>query len=642
MAANVLASGNPFSGGAQQRNLAPPTVGGAFNSANTRVGAPQQGVNPSQIKSARPNEGSNIGIPYTRLVPGTGAYKYDGGTSPTDDLKATTLAFILGVNAKQKNGIEGGRNDMEKNLNRYPGMPGTERFQQLCSIEYLQKNFQSNKTSIKLNEQFDVSVDSDSSASDRGDRETQFRAGHVGEYMNHYDKKTDPNLSWSMLNVPDLARQISHTNSECKKTGEKYQGVFVRDLGPFLRGKGSNAEIVNVGDLSKKHIDTDSRHKVKQQYMSRNFGDDVAFEMLEEKLAASGLMDWTPDGIVLSKGDNDLSDENSDRYFDQRDGQLFNIRVQGPAIGTTWTGDSSMETLPLDKVFVVIVADVWFDVDADDAKMQVVLNRTEGDQEKYDKLCEEKRKGPFDMKQFEKKQQAAYRDNDTAKDATAKVENTVLTNFRLMASTSSQMINYSQYKEKNHQGGYSQTGKKQRLAGKSRMGLELHNDFGAYIVGGWQIGNVLDTSASRAVSSTATLIGVRTAPNSSALNVNVNVAWFTANRMCQSFNNREGTFRARFNASRKDKKELKNPVNMATSSIQKFDAKCAKIEVEAEEAAARMRRDAAAALLQSAPPMSARRDAAAAVLQNAAPKSARLNAAAAVLQSAPPKSASVP
>ena len=103
-----------------------------------------------------------------------------------------------------------------------------------------------------------------------------------------------------------------------------------------------------------------------------------------------------------------------------------------------------------------------------------------------------------------------------------------------------------------------------------------------------------------------------------------------------------GSARARFNASRKDTKELKNPVNMATSSIQKFDAKCAKIEAEAEEAAARMRRDAAAALLQSAPPMSARRDAAAAVLQNAAPKSARLNAAAAVLQSAPPKSASVP
>ena len=66
MAASVSASGNPFVGGAQQRNLAPPGVGGAIGSANTRVSTPAAGVAPTQIKSARPNEGSNIGIPYSR------------------------------------------------------------------------------------------------------------------------------------------------------------------------------------------------------------------------------------------------------------------------------------------------------------------------------------------------------------------------------------------------------------------------------------------------------------------------------------------------------------------------------------------------------------------------------------------------
>ena len=56
-------------GGAQQRNLPPPAVGGADLSANTRVSAPVGGVNPGQIFSARNNEGSNIGIPYSRLTP---------------------------------------------------------------------------------------------------------------------------------------------------------------------------------------------------------------------------------------------------------------------------------------------------------------------------------------------------------------------------------------------------------------------------------------------------------------------------------------------------------------------------------------------------------------------------------------------
>ena len=64
--ANVNAGADPFAGAAQQRNLAPPTVGGGIGSANTRVSAPVAGVAPTQIKSARPNQGSNIGIPYTR------------------------------------------------------------------------------------------------------------------------------------------------------------------------------------------------------------------------------------------------------------------------------------------------------------------------------------------------------------------------------------------------------------------------------------------------------------------------------------------------------------------------------------------------------------------------------------------------
>ena len=60
-------SNDAFAGGAQQRNLAPPGVGGGIGSANTRVSAPVAGVSPGQIKSALNNSTSNIGVPYTRF-----------------------------------------------------------------------------------------------------------------------------------------------------------------------------------------------------------------------------------------------------------------------------------------------------------------------------------------------------------------------------------------------------------------------------------------------------------------------------------------------------------------------------------------------------------------------------------------------
>ena len=51
MASSVTGGGDPFTGGAQQRNLAPPGVGGAIGSANTRVSAPVAGVAPTQMSA---------------------------------------------------------------------------------------------------------------------------------------------------------------------------------------------------------------------------------------------------------------------------------------------------------------------------------------------------------------------------------------------------------------------------------------------------------------------------------------------------------------------------------------------------------------------------------------------------------------
>ena len=132
---------------------------------------------------------------------------------------------------------------------------------------------------------------------------------------------------------------------------------------------------------------------------------------------------------------------------------------------------------------------------------------------------------------------------DEAK-ASAKSENTMLTNFRVRTATSSQMINYSLLRF--NSAGLQDVDFKQApdeyrtVYFSSRMGLALTHSMGEYIVGAWCIGNVLDTSASRAVIPGAgSNIGVRTAPNSMAHNLNVNIDWWDSDRLWRNFCNIE-------------------------------------------------------------------------------------------------------
>ena len=586
MASSVTGAGNPFVGGAQQRNLAPPGVGGAIGSANTRVSAPAAGVAPSQIKSARPNEGSNIGIPYTRLVPLNTSNKLfmkkaDGRLewrTETEDLRATTVAFILGVRNKNNStgrdvlpGVEAAPGYQGHNVayqpNIMPGMPGTERFQQLCSLEYLQMYFEQVLADKTINLSKPYGKDNLNAALDALDpisRTTGPVGAHLaavayaenagvaeGEVGN--PKLVDSQIfKNTLLNLQDIAHKSGLMGSEAQKGNQSYQGIFARDFGPFLKGKGASTQLVQctAGNVPSKY----GKGTAQPFSVSRNAGDDLAFSVLDTLLMDKGFTDWRPDGIVLSKGVNDPSDKLSDEYLEARDGQLYNIRVQGPAITTSWTGERSLETLPLDKVFIVLVADCWFNIgDVPEATdllkeggLKSAANRTA-----YQQLREREFKKGLTESTFMEAQTKAYTGENP--------ETTVLANFRLQVSTSSQMINHSTYSKKGNNSATKDSYKRQRLEGMSRMGLKLSNTVGEYIVGGWQMGQVLDTSASRAAMPQGSNIGVRTAPNSAALNVNVNVSWYTADRMCRSFNNAEGTVRTRFDGR---KEGPTNPVNM--------------------------------------------------------------------------------
>jgi hypothetical protein len=206
-----------------------------------------------------------------------------------------------------------------------------------------------------------------------------------------------------------------------------------------------------------------------------------------------------------------------------------------------------MEVLPLDRVFVVIVADVIFDTSetalealgVDDAAerqkyLQVLAGgvKSTADRIVYSELRKLAEAKGLDADDFADKQKAAWKGSLK--------ESTILTNFRVRQATSSQMVNHSRFVP-----AAAATTKRQRTEGRSRMGLELNSYMGEYVIYSWQVGAVLDTSASRGAMPQSNL-GVRTAHASAAHQLNVNIGTFSADRLARSFGNADGMITPRY------------------------------------------------------------------------------------------------
>ena len=559
----------------------------------------------------------------------------------TDDLRATKIAFILGRRSSAMGGVQPGAAgdplESGRGFNQDPGyladetdygfqlaihsnystgVPGTERFQKLCSFEYLHRYFTNvlcNKA-VLLSKQFDAPLLKQWEEGSGVLRQVRSMAARAAAQNLAVDaaaaagatgltKLTGVTFaSSSMLGLSDYAQKIALPGSDgadTAKTPTLRQGIFARDTGPFLRGKGSGGTGMiqcTVGGQPQA-VDTEKR-ATQPFHLSRCMGDDVAFAELERVFEEIGITDWRPDGIVLSLGANDPSDKLSDEALAARDGQLFNVRIQGPAVTSTWTGNPALEVLPLDKVFIVIVADVWWDVKKDGSgdvknakgKKDATLAEVEAflelvapadgsppvrpTRDALDKYLAAKEKifsvdsgdskiTPGDVAiggAFDAKANAAFQLDGTG------VEKTRLVNFRPMVATSSQMINYSTLKfdgKGNQQAGREiEANAFARVPDQSRMGLRLSHEGGEYIVGGWCIGNVLDTSASRAAFPGAgTNIGVRTAPNTAALNVNVQIDWWDSDRMWRSFMNVEDSCKPRYVKTAAKAEAVLNPIN---------------------------------------------------------------------------------
>lgn len=643
---SVAPGNDPFQGGSITRTGGA-NVSGGLPSANTSVSSPADGVNPTSISKARNNQGSNVGVPYTRLVPLSGRDSTGLGPSPrihdntrnerydnrknvteTEDLHGMRIAFILGKRSAGGlqplvNGISDGTGTKENMMtsvgydlhNMAPGMPGTERFHKLCSFEYLSRYFTNTLWSkgIKLNNDEKFTVQNINTQWTTGvprmvrtamiqrfnDRYQAVSPDTVGNDMNN------PIVKSTIMNMCDVGKLMCINGSDVQPVGEQLkQGIFCRDHGPFLRGKGNTYEMVD-GTPRGFPFSNNGQHAVDPFHVSRCTGDELSFALFDQLLEDCGFSDWRPDGIVLSKGVDDPSDTLSDEYLKSRDGELYNVRIQGPAVTSTWTGDPALEVMTLDRVFVVMVADVWWgdlnsaedsvrifvekvcdtnDVPTSDQLHEYLegrntelqnniiagpnpVDRTGGnfntmpdivsyppleddfdfvknDAQKNDELLNELDKKldqyPDDLQkkvnewvnchQFKEKQKRAYINGK---------ETTRMCNFRVKLATSSQMVNYSALQ-------FDSVGRPVGTA-KSRMGLRIGRNGGEYIVGGWCIGNVLDTAASRAAfQSAGSNIGVRTAPNTMAINLNVKVEWWDSDRMWRNFMNVDSSITPRY------------------------------------------------------------------------------------------------
>jgi len=605
--ATVTPNSDGFRGGSRTILGRPDLVSGTLAPANVAASV-LGGVSPGEQRAARGDRGTNVTIPYARVVFHAGATTAlprvgEAAASPpvglngvmpskesiseTDYLGAGTVGFVLG---RRGTGYDNevaavmGLDTQEGTANRLfsrdqdrlaqfalvGGGVDTNTAQRMCSIEYLDSYFYHVLRKKVVDVGADIVV-----ANDHTDESKRI--------SRRYKKDTTANVNLAGLKPSGFAADIAAgvilgaappaAATTLFAGNAKRQGVFAGDLGPFLRGY------------------TIDRRRVDGTKLATGFGDQIAFDVLQQRLMREGLCDWTPDGIVHSKLSS--GDASVDYEMDARDGQLFNVVVKGSAICVSWTYDRYRDIMPGDQLFLVLVGDVWTstaanNVDlartglwADDAtynlaKTSAMLRGDDAARNNYATaiatakgILATELEGAATARQaltsastapqiqvVDDMFTSAKTTFDTATAvaltglATAKAD-VKITNVHPRLITSTEMMQYSAVTKATNEADRT-----------SRLGLLASETCTEYIVGGWSIGNVIDNSATRPIENRAALGVAKRNKTSHACNVLVNVRWWSADRMYRNFMNKEGALRSRFDGS---KKVMQSPVNIPAS-----------------------------------------------------------------------------
>jgi len=628
----AVGGGNdPFNGGTLARAGQPTGAGGSFGNPGAG-GFPQPGV--PGILSARNNSGSNVRIPYSRLVPlqsrqtkkvaGGGPLNGRSLQNEYDGLESGELGWILGRRFITSNGShEGGRLNFNDSAHGMGMGKGVDRMQRLASTPWMEHFFTEffAKTTINLESLGLVGPNTDPGGANLVPEIAHYRNALAGATVigsvdlphlsNSLFSKSKPNggnlltyfgdpTATQRNNGTYLNNGVSEIQAVSPReyptpAAEGYSsGIFVMEKGPFLRGKIVDDQPVETAEPGCRSAVSNTQLNHTQP---RNLGDTLAFEALYAEMRVKSLLDWSPDGMILSKLESPSGDPYGSAELDARQAQLFNVAIQGPALAKTWTGDPMMQTMPMDKVFVVIVADVvsklnpnvkmglgnvaetkdlwaaweaWEKADRPSsgaaynnlvaayaqAKKDLVpapetdvddyvtaLSKLKAATAEYGTATGDGEKSAAQTKMVEERNKLdAYFANmkEVQFDSVAArlkrgqigVQKSTMTNFRLKRMTSSFMTQYSHYKSDTPS---SRCGL--RIGTKSEIANPNAAVAAEYIVGGWCVGTVLDNSASRST------VGhqVRIAPASMALNINVNVEWWSSDKMYRNFMDVDGS-----------------------------------------------------------------------------------------------------
>ena len=179
-------------------------------------------------------------------------------------------------------------------------MVGTERFQQLCSMEYLREYFKQvlgGKT-IDLDMTYaDATEAMQGILKTSGPISVYYAAAH--EAKNAYIPEGDPgrpkiNPDDTLMSVPDLAKQMGLEGSDAREGPQELPGHLCARLRALPQGQGlHDASCVHctVNNLPQvynpKAADVD-KYSAQPFCVSRNFGDDVAFCAARRPAAREG------------------------------------------------------------------------------------------------------------------------------------------------------------------------------------------------------------------------------------------------------------------------------------------------------------------------------------------------------------------
>lgn len=550
-----------FSGGVRFNSTSPPEVGQVAIPGFAGGGVqPVAGVQPKEANFARNNRGSNITIPHARVVPASqqleyqltnptahqpsGPYGYgDSATDrgPTTGLRAGQLAFVYAQRSSEDH--------IARTLKTRRTGGGVDRVDTLCSLAYLEAAVFSRKNSMRQVKTTDVET---SAYADRGAIWTNGMP-QTAHQLDFSDVATGGGIASAFADVSGPVVNMTDNLWSGDPTNALRVGLFTRDVHPFIRGKSFASGTAKMPS---------QKGRDKGGEVPRSIADQVAIALFHAKLTQAGLFDWQPDGVVLSKDHSSSDDVLTEREFDARLHELYNVAVQGPATTSVLTGESRLLTLPGDMVFVLMICDVVYDA-------TIALSGTQ-------------------IKDMTAEQYQTWRKAQTQTKTADEVVNEsaeyfmglkpqateLMVNFRLKVSTSCDMVHHSGvdcFKQANTPWTPKPT---------ERMGLQFTDTYAEYVVGGWLIGRVLDSSTARTRVPGAHLIN--SDPTSYAVSVDVNVEWWSGDRLFRNFCDIEGsTMKTRGNPNSGPSLHFMNRTadeNLNDPSVQAAFASLSKVE----------------------------------------------------------------